>query len=167
MACCLRQSLKAFFLSGAVLFGIAALAADDLDKGVEMVGAANYRPADNQLRSDTVKVVLKPEEQVEVKTVLAEGQVISYQWTSKGALDGDLYVDFHGHTLPAPDKKERVVRYVEGEYTAGKGSIVAPLSGDHGWFWLNMGTKPVTIELRVHGFHTKIQQHRVNSAGKP
>jgi len=113
-----------------------------------------------------VKLVLKPEEQVEVKAWLAEGQVIAYQWTSKGAKDDELYVDFHGHTKPTPGQKERVVRYAEGEQTAGRGAIVAPLTGEHGWFWLNMGTKPVTIELRVHGFHTQLEQHRVKAPGK-
>ena len=161
-----RLGLRIALLGVLALSGASSMAADDLDKGVESVGPANYRPAEARLRSDTVKLVLKPEEQVEVKTVLAEGQVITYQWTSKGAKEGELYVDFHGHTLPAPGAQERVVRYAEGEHTAGQGAIVAPLSGEHGWFWLNMGTKPVTIELRVHGFHTKVEQHRVQTPGK-
>lgn len=146
---------------------LCAMASDSLDKGVELAGAANYRPAEGKLRSDTVKVVLKPEEQIEVKTVLAEGQVIAYQWSSKGAKDGDLFVDFHGHTLPPPGVKERVIRYAEGEAIAGRGAIVAPLTGEHGWFWLNMGIKPITIELRVHGFHSKVELHRIGSAVKP
>lgn len=161
-----RHFFLAPLLGALALSGTASMAAEDLDKGVEPVGPANYRPAETRLRSDTVKLVLKPEEQVEVKTVLAEGQVITYQWTSKGAKEGELYVDFHGHTLPPPGQQERVVRYAEGEHTAGLGAIVAPLTGEHGWFWLNMGTKPVTIELRVTGFHTKVEQHRVQTPGK-
>lgn len=161
-----RRIFLAPLLGALALAGTPSMAAEDLDKGPEPVGPANYRPAETRLRSDTVKLVLKPEEQVEVKTVLAEGQVITYQWSSKGAKEGDLYVDFHGHTLPPPGQKERVVRYVEGEHTAGRGAIVAPLTGEHGWFWLNMGTKPVTIELRVNGFHTKVEQHRIQGAGK-
>lgn len=157
----IRSLLGAALALGLLGSPLASLAADDLDKGPEAASPAHNRPAQGKLRSDTVKLVLKPEQQVEVKTVLAEGQAIVYEWTSKGVPPGDLYVDFHGHNIAKPGETERVIRYAEGEHNAGRGAIVAPLSGEHGWFWLNMGTKPVTIELRVHGFHTQIQQHRI------
>lgn len=157
----LPARLLALALAGAPLI---AGAAGDLDKGPEPAAAANYRPAEGQLRSDTIKLVLKPEEQIEVKTVIAEGQAIVYQWTSKGVKADELYVDFHGHNIAKPGETERVIRYAEGEHLSGRGAIVAPLSGEHGWFWLNMGTKPVTIELRVSGFHTQLVKHPIASA---
>lgn len=156
------SALLALLLACATLQAGAA----DLDKGPEPASPANYRPAESALRSDTIKLVLKPEEQIEVKALIAEGQAIVYEWSSKGAKADDLYVDFHGHNVAKPGETERVIRYSEGEQLGGRGAIVAPLSGEHGWFWLNMGTKPVTIELRVQGFHSKLLQHRIQSAGK-
>jgi hypothetical protein len=130
---------------------------------VAQASVQHYRPSKPALRSDKLKLVLKPEQQAEVKMVLAEGDAVVYSWTSKGVPEGDLYVDFHGHTVAVPGKDENVVRYSEGEHLSGKGAIVAPLTGDHGWYFLNMGTKPVTIELQVHGFHAKLGKNMLTT----
>jgi hypothetical protein len=87
--------------------------------------------------------------ETEVKTVLREGRVIVFEWTVD---QGIVYSDFHGHT---PEFGEDFwVRYKEDQRGAagGAGSLVAPFSGEHGWYWVNLNDHPVSITLRVTGY---------------
>ena len=49
------------------------------------------------------------------------------------------------------------MRYEEADGINGRnGSLVAPFKGEHGWYWLNVSEKPVTITLTVTGYHDKL-----------
>jgi hypothetical protein len=96
----------------------------------------------------TMSIVLKPDAETEVKLKMQEGKVALFSWQTD---KGDVYVDMHGHD-PAfgPDF---FVRYKEEDESAGgNGSLTAPFSGEHGWFWLNYNEFPVTITLTVNGY---------------
>ena len=106
------------------------------------------KSADAQTRTITVKLAL--DQQTEIKAVLDAAQVILYSWKA----DGEVYTDFHGHE---PDAGSEFVRYEEQQSgNEGRGSLVAPFSGEHGWFWLNIADKPVTITLTVSGYFSDI-----------
>lgn len=110
-------------------------------------------------RSETVKVTLQPGEKTEIKALLAAGKMILYSWNvQKGAEQGLVYSDFHGHD---PEKaKDFWVRYEEHQEAASaQGSLVAPFDGEHGWFWLNVTEAPVEVTLMVQGFHKEIVNH--------
>ncbi len=103
----------------------------------------------------TIKVVLPQDKETEVKAVLDAAQVILYSWQA----DGDVYTDFHGHE---PNAGEAFVRYEEQQSgRSGNGSLVAPFSGEHGWFWLNVAGKPVTITLTVSGYFNNIVDYGI------
>ncbi|MGD8810935.1 MAG: hypothetical protein PVG24_15105 [Gammaproteobacteria bacterium] len=104
-------------------------------------------------RMDTVVVTIDAESETEVKTVLPQSQVILYTWSTDR---GTIYSDFHGHD-PALGN-DFWVRYLEDvEGSSGhSGSLVAPFSGEHGWYWLNYNEFPVTVTLTVTGFHEDI-----------
>lgn len=105
-------------------------------------------------RNETKTITLEPGQQTEVKAVMDAAQVIVYSWKAQG---GQVYTDFHGHE---PDAGESFVRYEEQQSgTEGHGSLVAPFSGEHGWFWLNISEKPVTITLQVSGYHREIKDY--------
>jgi hypothetical protein len=42
---------------------------------------------------------------------------------------------------------------VYGDITDGHGAFQAPFEGAHGWYWYNLGDRPVTITLRTSGFY--------------
>jgi hypothetical protein len=87
--------------------------------------------------------------ETEVKAELREGKVIVYEWSVD---DGLVYSDFHGHT---PEFGEDFwVRYKEDQRGAssGAGSLVAPFSGEHGWYWVNLSDHPVTVKLIITGY---------------
>jgi hypothetical protein len=97
----------------------------------------------------TVTVELGQDAETEIKLVLAKDKMVVFDWAVEG---GMVYSDFHGHT---PEYGEDFwVRYREDQRGAssGHGSLVAPFSGEHGWYWVNLSDGPVTVELTVTGY---------------
>jgi hypothetical protein len=117
-------------------------------------------PAVSQLeatapKTQTITIKLDFDQRTEVKAVLAKNKAIVYDWEVEG---GDVYVDFHGHD---PSKGDHYwVRYEEAGQEEGiksrHGSLVAPFTGEHGWYWLNTSQGPITIKLTVTGYFEKL-----------
>lgn len=119
------------------------------------VGDLN-RTHETAFRTDRIEILLPPEREVEVKALLAQGEVILYAWSTKGG--EELYVDFHGHTPQVGGRPSQLRQYMEGERSSGNGSLVAAFSGQHGWYWMNLQTTPVTVVLELRGYHTDLLQ---------
>ena len=111
--------------------------------------AAIQQTASAPLNS-VLDVTLESLEEVEIKTVLDAHQVILYSWSTSE----EVYYDFHAE--PAVGPEGYFVRYAEGEATSDSGSLVAPFTGHHGWYWLNISEKPLTIRLQVDGYHKEV-----------
>jgi hypothetical protein len=117
-------------------------------------------PAVSQLKptvaqTHTQTIVIPEFRETEVKVLLDAAQVILYSWEA----DGDVYVDFHGHD---PALGKGFVRYREEQSTrSGQGSLVAPFSGEHGWYWLNIDNKPVNIKLTVTGYFNGMKDYGI------
>ena len=109
------------------------------------------KKADAQTR--TITVVLKQDQETEIKAILDSAQVILYSWSA----DGEVYTDFHGHN---PSMGQGFVRYEEQQTGhEGHGSLVAPFAGEHGWYWLSLSDKPVTITLKISGYFRDIKDY--------
>ena len=116
---------------------------------VPLPNPAVYQGHDTAPRMTTMRVPLAADARTEVKAVLQENQVIVYEWSVD---DGIVYYDFHGHT---PEFGEDFwVRYQEDQQGSSgeSGSLVAPFSGEHGWYWVNLEDHPVTITLTITGY---------------
>jgi hypothetical protein len=101
------------------------------------------------MKTRTMKIELGLDAETEVKAVLRKDQVILYSWSVD---DGLVYSDFHGHT---PEFGEDFwVRYQEDQQGSSgeSGSLVAPFSGEHGWYWVNISDHPVTVTLDIAGY---------------
>ncbi|OGT71694.1 MAG: hypothetical protein A3H44_15070 [Gammaproteobacteria bacterium RIFCSPLOWO2_02_FULL_57_10] len=115
-----------------------------------------YQNQDSPFRSEVVEIVLAPGAGTEVQSVLAENQVILYQWNTDGPF---VYSDFHGHD-PADDSFW--VQYREDQAGLDDyGSLVAPFSGQHGWYFRNDGQVEIVIRLRVSGYFSEIVNHGI------
>ena len=111
-------------------------------------------------QTHTVTIELPENGETEIKAILDSAQVILYSWQA----DGDVYVDFHGHE---PNSGDAFVRYEEQQATrTGTGSLVAPFSGEHGWYWLNVSDKPVKITLTINGYFKEIKNYGVHRQGQ-
>lgn len=115
------------------------------------------KKADAQTK--TLTVVLEAGQETEIKAILDAAQVMVYSWTA----DGELYTDFHGHD---PSMGRGFVRYEEQQTGhEGRGSLVAPFSGEHGWYWLSLADKAVTIKLTVTGYFNEIKDYGIIKTG--
>ncbi len=105
-------------------------------------------------RTETMTVPLAPREQIEVKIGMVTGHTALFSWKSDGPA---LYTDFHAE--PYNDLNDTNLRYVEEEtVTEGHGSIRAPYSGMHGWYWRNDSDQPATITIEVSGYFTELRE---------
>jgi len=108
-------------------------------------------------RSASKTIRLPPGQATEIKVILEVGQVVLYTWHVAG---GEVYTDFHGHESGAAD--DAFVRYEEQQSgDRGNGSMVAPFSGEHGWYWLNVSERPVDVVLNVSGYYADLVDYGV------
>lgn len=85
----------------------------------------------------------------EYKVTLAEGQTVVYSWKASAP----IIFEFHGHTTPTDGSPAQVMDYIKGQSTEGHGTLTAPLSGIHGWYFANPTFDEVTVELRLAGYY--------------
>lgn len=109
-------------------------------------------------KSETFTLELPVDGETEIKAVLPKGKMILYSWK----VDREsIYVDFHGHD-PAWEDKSAFVRYEEKDGSTGaNGSLVAPFTGEHGWYFLNTNGFPVVLTLTVQGYYDKLVDYGV------
>jgi hypothetical protein len=132
---------------------LASVEIPDFGEPVPLPNTSIHQLSEFAPRTQTLEITIDAEGQTEVKTVLAQSKVITYSWKTDR---GSIYTDFHGHD-PALGN-DFWVRYLEDqEGSSGhSGSLVAPFSGEHGWYWLNYNEYPVTVTLTVTGFYDDI-----------
>ncbi len=104
-------------------------------------------------RTDEMEIVLAAGKGVEVKTHLAKGATLIYAWKTKNA--EKVNHDFHGEPVNAKENEfESFI--LEDDVSESRGTLVAPFSGVHGWYWKNKTAGPVTVVLRASGFYSDI-----------
>lgn len=86
----------------------------------------------------------------EYKVTLQEGQIMLYSWKATTP----ILFEFHGHTTPTDGSPAEVMNYIKGEADHGSGTLTAPLSGIHGWYFANPTFEDQTVELTLSGYYT-------------
>jgi len=99
----------------------------------------------------TYEVKLKGDEELEYKAVMSRGDSMLYSWRVKEG--SQVYFEFHGEPTEGKWPEGYYESYEKGESTAGSGSMVAPFNGNHGWYWLNLTDKPITIVVELAGYY--------------
>jgi len=108
------------------------------------VGAAHAQEA----WQNEVTFVLEPGDTAEIKMTMEAGNTVTYAWTAKG---GRVNFDLHAHSGGESVDYERGAGQTEGE-----GTIEAPFAGDHGWFWRNRDSTPITMTIQLRGEYSNI-----------
>ncbi len=97
---------------------------------------------------DEVTFTLEPGATAEIKMTMEAGNVVDYAWTATG---GRVNFDLHAHS------GGESVDYERGAgQTSGEGSIEAPFAGDHGWFWRNRDSTPITMTIQLRGEYSDV-----------
>lgn len=129
-----------------------AVAIPDFGAPTPLPNPAVYQDEAQAPNTETMLVTIPPNSETEIKVRLEEGKVILFSWRVD---QGDIYVDYHGHDPSfGPDF---FVRYKEEQESAGNnGSLTAPFTGEHGWYWLNYNEFPVVVTLTVDGYFEEL-----------
>lgn len=110
--------------------------------------------SDGPTMSDELTVSLSPDESTEIKVTMVKGRKVSYAWYTDGDeaifdVHGDavkLGIDYHG--------------YGKGSAKKSDGVIVAAFDGNHGWYWRNRTSAPMTVTLEAIGEYSAIEHFR-------
>jgi hypothetical protein len=118
---------------------------------------------------DSRQITLEPGEGMEIKYHLAKGAGLIYSWTASGV----VLFDFHAEPDVRPPGEEQNDEYfesydtqdVEGNREA-HGTLIAPTTGIHGWYWENASAETVSIKLVSSGFYDWIFHSRDDEKAK-
>lgn len=102
-----------------------------------------------EARKDEISVTLQPGEGTEVKMTMVKGAKANFVWTSTDRVNFDLHGDGGGESISY--KKGRGVQMETGV-------LEAAFDGNHGWFWRNRTSAPVTVTLSTSGAYSDIHQ---------
>lgn len=116
-----------------------------------------FQNADTPPQQREIQVEIPAGKGTEIKLMMQVGKMVVFDWSVEGT--PGFYVDFHGHE---PGDSEYWVRYQElEEGVQGAGSLVAPFTGEHGWYFLNYELTPVTVTLRVNGYFDEVIEYGI------
>jgi hypothetical protein len=102
------------------------------------------------------EVTLRGAEELEYKATLSRGEPLLYSWKVKQG--GRVYFEFHGAPTEGKWPDGYYESYEKGEGSNGHGSMVAPFTGVHGWYWLNLSDQPITIEVELAGYFSDFKR---------
>lgn len=99
--------------------------------------------------SDEKTITLDPDQATEIKLTLNQGQKATFKWTSTGIVNYDIHGDSQAVNYHS---------YGKGAKAADEGVIVAKFAGNHGWYWRNRTSEPITLTLTTHGTYSDIKR---------
>ena len=115
------------------------------DAGRNAVIAGEERP----FHEETVEFKIAPGDFVEYKYRLDKGQALLYSWTATSPVTYELHAEPDGAPRGYAESYEK-----QPNTQQASGTLTAPFSGIHGWYWENTGNQPVTVTLKSAGFYT-------------
>lgn len=111
---------------------------------------AQEAPAEAPVWKDEITFPLAPGQGIEIKLVMEEGAVAPFEWKVEG---GEVNFDLHG------DGSGNEISYEKGRAVPeAAGELRAAFTGNHGWFWRNLGDAAVNVTLRVAGAYSEIKR---------
>ena len=138
-----------------------SLEAFEANRGAATAGAAIVVPQERAYQQETIDLKLGPRESVEYKYRLDKGKALLYSWKATGLVN----VEFHAEPDGAPQGYAETYEKKDAQQ-AGSGTLTAPFSGIHGWYWENQTDGEVTVTLSAAGFYNLSHEFRPNTPTK-
>ncbi|MGE3841094.1 MAG: hypothetical protein AB7I50_05860 [Vicinamibacterales bacterium] len=126
------------------------------DAAPDSLLVAQQRPP----QSETVQFALAPREWIEYKYRLDKGEALLYSWSATAP----VAVEFHAEPDSGP--KGYAQTYEKAQGREASGTLTAPFSGIHGWYWENLGNEPITVTLTSSGFYNMSHEFRTTAPVK-
>ena len=124
--------------------------------GVEIIAGQN-----SPFQRETVEFTVGPREGMEYKYRLDKGEALLYSWKATGQ------VNFELHAEPDGAPRGYAQTYEKGQAIAeASGTLTAPFSGIHGWYWENTSDKEITVTLTSAGYYNLSHEFRTGAPVK-
>lgn len=150
--------------------------------GLSAIAAAKTRPAPSQqlleapkaatgseqfaqstdvpFRTETFEIPMQGDEELEYKFQMQKGQMLMYSWSSG---ETQMYYEFHAEPTGGEYPEGYYMSYQIGDgSTGGNGTLIAPFTGNHGWYLLNLTEHPVKVKFEVSGYYAAHGRLRTN-----
>lgn len=146
---------------GLVELGITGQQVEALEAAAAAGGAGQTAivvPQERPFQEESVTFAVGPREGIEYKYRLDKGEALLYAWTTTTP------VNFEFHAEPDGAPQGYAQTYEKGQASQASGTLTAPFSGIHGWYWENLGDQEITVTLTASGFYNISHEFR---AGAP
>ncbi len=117
-----------------------------------------YYSQEQPFNVENYSIPLKPEEDLEFKLGMKQGDSIVYHWQVEMELPALLTAEFHGHTERVGEEPGTVMFYKRHNKGVENGTLVAPFDGIHGWYFRNDSGQDIVVELSVAGYFNEIPE---------
>ena len=149
-----RFGLVELGLTGQRVAALEAAAATDGAAG----GAAGQPiivPQERAFKQETIEFRLAPREGMEYKYRLDKGEALLYTWSATTPVNYELHAEPDGGPRGYAQTYEK-----KNATSQAAGTLTAPFSGIHGWFWENTSDQPITVTLTASGFFNLSHEFR-------
>src|SRR5204863_9155656 len=85
---------------------------------------------------------------MEYKYRLEKGKALLYSWKATTPVNYELHAEPDGAPRGYAESYEK-----RAATSDASGTLTAPFSGIHGWYWENTGDQEVTVTLKTAGFY--------------
>jgi len=110
-------------------------------------------PTPRVYKTESTSFTLRPTQAFEYKYHLEKDRGMVYAWKATAKVK----YEFHGEP---EDHRLKVQSYEKQENDFSSGTLTAPFTGIHGWYWENAGGHDLTITLTTAGFYTAANELR-------
>jgi hypothetical protein len=118
-------------------------------------------PQERAFKQETVTFTIAAREGMEYKYRLDKGEALLYSWTSTAPVNYEL------HAEPDGAPRGYAQSYEKGQASSqASGTLTAPFTGIHGWFWENTGAQEVTVTLTAAGYYNMSHEFRTGAPVK-
>ena len=117
--------------------------------------AAILAVQERPFQHETIELKISPGQWVEYKYRLDKGESLLYSWKTSGPVNLDFHAEPDGGPAGYAQSYE-----VKKAVTEESGTMIAPFSGIHGWYWQNTTDQEVTVMLTSSGFYNIAHEFR-------
>jgi len=137
------------------------VAALEEQKGSAAGGVPIVAPQDSTFTQESVTFDLKPNEGIEYKYRLDKGETLLYSWSASAPVNAEF------HAEPDGGPRGYAQTYEKTDKVSGaSGTLTAPFSGIHGWYWENTTGQPATVTLTSAGYYNLAHEFRADQPVK-
>lgn len=120
-------------------------------------GVPTIAPQERAYQHETVEFRIGPRDSMEYKYRLDKGEALLYSWKATSPVNEELHAEPDGAPSGFAESFEK-----RNAVATASGTLTAPFSGIHGWYWENRGDVEVTVTLSAAGFYNMSHEFRKN-----